>query len=93
LEPNTNAYTKVDIFYNLYITTLFRRISTNITNNNDAFSFNSTSIKKGYTTLLVLGSASDPNPHLSECHFSVTKSIDLAGQAKENKYIYLSQQI
>jgi len=93
LELNTNAYTRVDIFCNLYTIILFRRIGTNITNNNDVSFFNSTLTKEGYITSLVLGLALDPNPYSSECHFSVTRSTDLVGQAKENKYMYLLQQI
>ena len=91
MELNTNTYTRVNIFRNPHTTTLFRHISTNITNNNNISSFNSTSTKKGYTTLLVLGSALDPNPHLSEYYFSVIRSIDLISQAKENEYMHLLQ--
>ena len=81
LELNTNAYTKVDIFRNLYTTILFRRINTNIINN--VSSYNSTLIKKGYTTL---SSVSDPN-----LYFGVIKSTGLAGQVEENEHIYLLQ--
>ena len=82
LELNTNAYTRVNIFHNLYTTTLFRRIDT-ITNN--ASSYNSTLIKEGYTNL---GLASDPNPYSG-----ITRSTGLVGQVKENKYMHLLQQI
>ena len=78
LELNTNAYTRVNIFRNLHITILFRRIDT-ITNN--ISSYDSTLIKEGYTNL---GSASDPNPYSS-----VTRLTGLTGRAKENKHIYL----
>jgi len=91
LELNTNTYTRVDIFYNPHITTLFRYISTNITNNNNISSFNSTSTKKGYTILLVSGSALDPNPYSSECHSSVTRLMDFMGQTKENEHMHLLQ--
>ena len=79
LELNTNAYIRVNIFYNLYITTLFRRIGTNITNNNDVSFFDSTLTKEGYTILLMLGSVLDPDPYLSESHFSVARLMDLVG--------------
>jgi hypothetical protein len=68
LELNTNAYTRVDIFRNLYITTLFRYINT-ITNN--ISSYNSTLIKEGYTNL---GLVSGPNPYSS-----IARLIGLAG--------------
>ena len=74
LELNTNTYTRVDIFYNLHITILFRCIDT-ITNN--ASSYNSTLIKEGYTNL---GLVSDPNSYSG-----VTRLMGLAGQVKENK--------
>ena len=83
LELNTNAYTKVNIFHNLYTTTLFRRINTNIINNISFY--DSTLIKEGYTTL---GLALDPNPY-----FNIAILIGLIGQAEKNKYIYLLQQI